>query len=107
MAGAENRDIDYSWLNARPELTPEGIKQARTKFGWSQQEFATLLGISHNTLYKWEKGKKRPTAASRILLLIAHHAPHTLIDVHVRMTPKPVVLRDNTQQEFYERQLDT
>ena len=61
---------------ARPERAPEGDDEAgtprrfsatrlaaqRRKLGLSAGEFATLVGVSGQSIYKWEHGEARPRA---------------------------------------------
>lgn len=37
------------------------IKTLREKLGWSLQKFATELGVSSGTVWRWEHGKARPS----------------------------------------------
>ena len=41
-------------------MTPEQIKEFRTKLGLSQEAMAHLIGISFATLNRWEKGVTKP-----------------------------------------------
>ena len=54
-------------------LTPAA--DARTKLGVSQHEFASLLGVSVQTLQDWEQGRREPSGAARTLLRIATQFP--------------------------------
>lgn len=38
------------------------IKALRIKKGWTQQDFANKLGVSQQTIAKWENDKGMPTA---------------------------------------------
>lgn len=38
------------------------IKALRLKKGWTQQDFANKLGVSQQTIAKWENDKGMPTA---------------------------------------------
>ena len=40
---------------------PEAIKKLRSKLILSQTEFAELLGVSFDTVNRWESGKYTPT----------------------------------------------
>ena len=57
--------------------------EARAKVGLSQQEFASLLGVSARTLQDWEQGRREPTGAAKTLLRVAVSHPDVL-----RRTPK-------------------
>src|SRR5437762_2868018 len=47
----------------------------------SQNRFASLLGISANTLKNWEQGRRRPTGAAKVLLKVAARHPKAVLDV--------------------------
>ena len=40
---------------------PEAIKKLRTKMLLTQTEFAELLGVSFESVNRWENGKNEPT----------------------------------------------
>jgi putative transcriptional regulator len=60
--------------------TPD-IKRIRANYQLSQNEFATLLGISLNTLQNWEQGRRIPHGAARVLLQVASKHPDAVWDV--------------------------
>lgn len=37
------------------------LKQLRKRKGWSQEELARNLGVSLNTVQRWEMGKNKPS----------------------------------------------
>ena len=41
------------------------LREARQKFGFTQEEFAKILGASTTTLTQWEKGKLRAVGANK------------------------------------------
>jgi len=51
---------------------------ARAKTGFSQAQFAGLLGISVRTLHDWEQGRRQPSGAAKTLLKIAFKHPDIL-----------------------------
>ncbi len=53
--------------------------QARSKTGMSQQDFASLLGVSARTLQDWEQGRRQPTGAAKMLLKVAASHPQILL----------------------------
>lgn len=57
------------------------IVRVRSKLGLSQSRFATILGISTDTLQNWEQGRRRPTGSARVLLKIAAKHPELLLEV--------------------------
>lgn len=50
-------------------------KNIRSKFNLTQEEFATLLNISINTLRNWEQNRRKPEGPARVLLGIADAHP--------------------------------
>ena len=53
--------------------------EARAKTGLSQQDFASLLGVSARTLQDWEQGRREPTGAAKTLLKVAATHPKILL----------------------------
>jgi putative transcriptional regulator len=60
--------------------TPD-VKSIRAKFGVSQNEFASLLGISVRTLENWEQKRRLPKGPARVLLEVAAAHPDAVWDV--------------------------
>lgn len=58
------------------------VAEARAKTGLSQQDFASLLGVSPRTLQDWEQGRRQPTGAAKTLLRIAALHPEVLLALH-------------------------
>jgi DNA-binding transcriptional regulator YiaG len=48
----------------------ELIKELRNKLLLTQTEFATLLGVSYETVNRWENGKNEPTMKCRRALAV-------------------------------------
>jgi putative transcriptional regulator len=55
--------------------------EARAKTGLSQQDFASLLGVSARTLQDWEQGRREPTGAAKTLLRVAASHPKILLNL--------------------------
>jgi putative transcriptional regulator len=51
------------------DLSPDAIRQIRTKAGLSQAKMAEQIGVSLNTISNWETGRSKPRAKSRAKLL--------------------------------------
>ncbi|MFU9002191.1 helix-turn-helix domain-containing protein [Proteus sp. TSJ240517] len=56
------------------------IKTLRTKFGMSQAVLARALGMSKESVSKWERGEKKPSGpALRMLRILERQGPEVLI----------------------------
>ncbi|MGQ0702279.1 MAG: NadS family protein [Gemmatimonadales bacterium] len=62
------------------EGTPD-VAALRAHFGLSQSKFATLLGISVDTLQNWEQRRRRPEGPAKVLLRVAATHPEALLSV--------------------------
>lgn len=56
------------------------VAGVRTKRGVSQSAFATLLGISQETLQNWEQGRRQRTGPAKALLKVAARHPRLLLE---------------------------
>ncbi|MBI6512789.1 MAG: helix-turn-helix domain-containing protein [Proteus vulgaris] len=56
------------------------IKTLRAKFGMSQAVLARALGMSKESVSKWERGKKKTSGpAQRMLRILERQGPEILI----------------------------
>jgi len=51
------------------------VAKIRHRLNLQQQAFAKMLGVSLNTLRKWERGATEPSGAARTLLILAENHP--------------------------------
>ncbi len=51
------------------------VPQIRKAIGYSQEEFAALMGVSVGTLRNWEQARREPHGPARSLLLVAATNP--------------------------------
>jgi len=88
----ENRDLGEELLQAVGEMksgkagkvhkvTIQPVVEARIAAGFSQADFARLLGVSKRTLQEWEQGRRKPSKAAITLLRIALKHPDVLQDL--------------------------
>lgn len=61
--------------------TPEAVDvaQLRERLGLTQEQFAARFGFSVATLRHWERGDRRPTGASLVLLNVIHRNPKAVL----------------------------
>jgi putative transcriptional regulator len=64
-----------------PKNAKNAVVKTRGKLGLSQSKFASLLGISEDTLQNWEQGRREPTGPAKVLLKIASKHPRVLLEV--------------------------
>jgi len=57
------------------------VQKIRANYRLSQAEFATMLGISRDTLQNWEQGRRQPQGPARVLLQVAARHPEAVWDV--------------------------
>lgn len=57
------------------------VTAVRNAAGFSQAQFAAVLGVSRRTLQGWEQGRRQPTGAAKTLLRIAERHPEVLRDL--------------------------
>jgi putative transcriptional regulator len=53
----------------------EDIQSVREHMHLSQMAFAGLMGVSVRTIQEWEQGRRSPSGAAKVLLLIAANYP--------------------------------
>ena len=90
-------------------FSPLDVKAIRTKLQKSQREFAQMIGVSARTLEGWEQGRRQPTGAARIFLVIAAKHPEIVAEVVTEMTgavPRPeVVAQKNAEHRATKKAL--
>ena len=57
------------------------IIKARLISGFTQEQFANLLGVSKRTLEQWEQGRRIPSGAAKTLLKVAQLHPEILREI--------------------------
>jgi putative transcriptional regulator len=56
------------------------IKRIRKGYKLTQEQFATMLGISVRTLRNWEQGRRVPEGPALVLLRVAEKHPDAVLD---------------------------
>ncbi len=67
------------------EFDQPNVRSIRSHYGFSQAEFAGMLGISVSTLRNWEQGRRKPEGAARVLLRVAAKYPDAVLEVVYQM----------------------
>jgi putative transcriptional regulator len=57
----------------------EHVAKARARLRYTEEEFADLLGTSPRTVTAWERGRRVPTGAARVLIEIAAKNPKAVL----------------------------
>jgi putative transcriptional regulator len=78
---ASVREMKAGKVGRIHHVAMSAVTEARTRGGFSQQEFATLMGVSKRTLQEWEQGRRKPTGAARTLLDVAVKRPEVLREI--------------------------
>ena len=68
----------------RREFEPVDVREIRRLFQQTRRQFASMMGISQETLRNWERGRRYPVGPSRALLRIAAADPDLVAAVLVR-----------------------
>ncbi|PHM66586.1 DNA-binding transcriptional regulator [Xenorhabdus sp. KJ12.1] len=67
-------------IKAVTMMTGAEIKQLRTQYGMSQAMLALALGMSKESVSKWEREEKKPSGpALRMLRILEHRGPEVLL----------------------------
>lgn len=57
------------------------VQKIRGSYNMTQFDFATMLGVSVDTLQNWEQGRRTPQGPARVLLQIVAKHPDVVWDV--------------------------
>ena len=60
-------------------MTSPDVRSIREQVGLPQSRFATLLGVSVDTIRNWERGRRAPTGPARILLSLLEKNPDRVL----------------------------
>lgn len=60
-----------------PELTPETIRDVRSRLDVSRAVFAHMIRVPVRTVERWEQGRSRPPDTAAALVLMAQRYPDT------------------------------
>ncbi len=62
------------------DLEEPDVVAIREKYGMTQKEFSSMLGISVGTLRNWEQGRRKPQGPAKVLLRIAEKKPKAILE---------------------------
>jgi len=75
--------VEFSKGDARKALThefgPLDVKAIRATLDMSQNEFASVFGISVSTLRHWERGDRSPQGPALVLLNVVAREPELVL----------------------------
>ena len=54
-------------------------REVRRRLGLTQQEFASSINVSLETIRNWEQGRRRPTGAAKALLKVLYKLPEACL----------------------------
>ena len=57
---------------------PADVRKIRAKLGQSQEQFATMIGVSVATLRNWEQGRRTPDGPALALLRVTESNPRAV-----------------------------
>jgi putative transcriptional regulator len=78
----------------------------RKELGYSQEEFASAMGVSVATLRNWEQARREPHGPARALLLVASRNPKAVRDVmQALVKPRKAAKRLPVKKEAKEARL--
>ncbi len=83
-------------INVRSYLGDK-IFQFRQSMHWTQREFASKVGVAHNTVASWEKGTREPTmqqlykTAVIFGVSVADFLPPTIMDMQMQKMEKDLM----------------
>ena len=85
VSGALSRRHAHGRPRARDrrEFEPVDVRQIRRLFDQTRGQFASMVGISKETLRNWERGRRYPVGPARALLRIAAADPDVVAAVLV------------------------
>jgi putative transcriptional regulator len=81
-----NRPLDFGHIlfyrrSSRAfHIDDPSVTAIRCHLGFTQRQFAALLGISAATLKNWEQGRRKPEGAARVLLCVAAKFPEAVLE---------------------------
>ncbi|HET9064307.1 MAG TPA: NadS family protein [Gemmatimonadales bacterium] len=60
-------------------FAPDDVRGTREKLELTQEQFATMIGVSVATLRNWEQGRRLPDGPARALLRVAAVHPEAVV----------------------------
>jgi len=88
-------------VRSASRLNGQEVRFLRKHLGYSGVDFGKLIGVSSETVSRWENGKERmrPSAEKLLRLMVVHQQPirnyplETLARISAESVPKPIGLR--------------
>lgn len=91
------------------EMASAHIKQLRVKTGLTQEEFCETFGLNLNTYRHWERGDRKPTGSSLVLLKLIEESFHEVLSIMnkikgdgpIMSDGKKFILKSLEQERFF------
>ncbi|WP_408913070.1 helix-turn-helix domain-containing protein [Citrobacter freundii] len=91
------------------EMASAHIKQLRAKTGLTQEEFCETFGLNLNTYRHWERGDRKPTGSSLVLLKLIEESFHEVLSIMnkikgdgpIMSDGKTLILKSLEQERFF------
>ncbi|MEP8984165.1 helix-turn-helix domain-containing protein [Enterobacter cloacae] len=95
--------------NLTNEMASAHIKQLRAKTGLTQEEFCETFGLNLNTYRHWERGDRKPTGSSLVLLKLIEESFHEVLSIMnkikgdgpIMSDGKTLILQSLEQERFF------
>jgi predicted ATPase/DNA-binding CsgD family transcriptional regulator len=84
-------------FDAEPNIEPRDLRTRRSALGLTQSELAAVLGVSTNTVARWERGERRVAHASMVRLALeqlerSRHSPTAPAPTSLDLPPQAAAL---------------
>jgi transcriptional regulator with XRE-family HTH domain len=79
-------------------MTAEEFSRRRQQLGWTLEECAAMLGVTLNSVYRYEHGRVIPEPVARLLVLLAEKKNRTRLLQHLSTNGRIVAVHDKEKR---------